>query len=176
MLQITSYIFRCHAPFSWEADDIASQAVMTAWQKTDSLQDESKFIPWIKGIARNIVLKKCAHAKQLSVVSRNAFSGNGNDESPEEIRVRQEEEGFDDESILRSIVLDEARATLSQLEQNVIRLRFDDQYSSAEVAKMLNISDDNVRQISPRACRKMLSYLELSDYADLFCKAPFSKK
>ena len=49
--QITRYIRRCHTALSSEADDIASEAVFEAYKKIDSLKDEAKFFPWVKGIA-----------------------------------------------------------------------------------------------------------------------------
>lgn len=174
--RVTGYIRRRYTSLSSEADDIASEAVIRACKKIDSLQDEAKFFGWVKGIARHIALEQIGEAKQLPVHSRDAAWGYTNDESPEEVEALQEQAGFDDEAWLRTGALKEALALLSEEQQAVITLRIDEQHSAQEVGEMLGKSDANVRQIEFRACRKMHEYLVSSGYADLFPSRPQPKK
>jgi RNA polymerase sigma factor (sigma-70 family) len=166
--QITRYIRRCHTMLSSEADDIASEAVFEAYKDIDSLQDEAKFIPWVKGIARYIALKQLKQARQMSVCSRDAALGYTNEGSPEEVKALQEQAGSDDEAWLRTMALADAYASLSEEQKAVITLRIDEQRSYQAIAKQLDKPESNVRQIEFRACLKMYKYLVSGGYADMF--------
>ena len=165
---ITKYIRRSHNSLYSEAEDVASEAVVKAYDNINGLKDDALFFAWVKGIARHVVLHRLRELKQLPLQSRDALLGTTNDESPKEVQALQEQVGFDDEAWLRTTALKEAFASLSEEQQVIIALRIDEQKPSKEVAVLLNLSDANVRQKEVRACRKMREYLTLNGYADLF--------
>ena len=165
---IKRYICRSHNRSFFDPDDVASEAVLKAYMGIEGLQDDANFFCWAEGIARNIILKLYRDAKRLPTQSRDGASGCSNPESPAEMQALQEAEGFNDEAWLRRTYLEEARASLSEEYQRVITLRIDEQWPSKEVAELIGKSDDNVRQMERRACRKMREFLLSKGCADMF--------
>lgn len=137
------------APRDEDAEDVAQEAFIVAWQKwqTDRPSVPDDPLPWLIGIARN--LAKNHRRKLLRQLS--LFTAVGH------LRPRQD----GGHAVELRHDLRRGWERLSQREQLVLRLFFDNgNLTCAQVAKIVGGTDDNIRQIRHRARAKLRSAME----------------
>jgi RNA polymerase sigma factor (sigma-70 family) len=129
-----------------EAEDLVSEVFERAFLKMDSLRNDEAFSTWLFTIARNIVT---SHARKRgresavdpdilgSVVATNVSVEN-------EILVREE---------VAAVV--ECLRNFPQREQDIVSLKFDAELTNRQIARIMGLSEANVRVILFRTLRKL---------------------
>jgi RNA polymerase sigma-70 factor (ECF subfamily) len=132
-----------------DADDIVQDAFIRAFGAIDRFADQGKgMLPYLMTIARNLVIN---HAKKKKADTP------GND-ILELAEAGDRADSFalagDDRALLAG-----ALSVLSEIEKEVITLRFYAERSYGEIAEILDKREDAIRQHVARALRKMRSHL-----------------
>jgi RNA polymerase sigma factor (sigma-70 family) len=131
------------------AQDLTAEVFERAVSRQHTLRRPEAFGAWLFRIARNVV---AGHYRQRrpSVSLDQAGDLVAADPSPPEVVIRHEE-------LAR---MREALATLSEREQEIIRLRFAGGLGNQEVAKVLRLRPGHVAVLLYRALRKLRAQLE----------------
>jgi RNA polymerase sigma-70 factor (ECF subfamily) len=131
------------------AQDLTAEVFERAVQKQHTLRQPKAFGAWLFAIARNTVAgyyRKKDPSISLELVAEQSAP----DLSPEEVVLRREE----------LALLLEALATLSEREQEIIRLKFAGGLGNQEIAKVLGLRAGHVAVLLYRALRKLRARLE----------------
>jgi RNA polymerase sigma-70 factor, ECF subfamily len=124
-------------------DDVMSEIFLTAWRRMDAIPDGAE-LPWLYGVARHVISNQ-----RRSVVRRVRLAG----------RVVGLRVVGDDEPDERATHGDDrvvgALATLSDTDQELLRLRAWEDLSSAEIAVVLGIRPSAVDMRLSRARRRL---------------------
>jgi RNA polymerase sigma-70 factor (ECF subfamily) len=132
------------------AQDLTAEVFERAVSRQHTLRRPEAFGAWLFRIARNVVAGHYRR-RRPSVSLDRAADLVAPDPSPPEAVIRQEE-------LARML---EALATLSEREQEIIRLRFAGGLGNQEVAKVLRLRPGHVAVLLYRALRKLRVQLEL---------------
>jgi RNA polymerase sigma factor (sigma-70 family) len=129
-----------------ESEDLVSEVFERAFLKMGSLRSDEAFSTWLFTIARNIVTSHARKRGRESAVDPDVLrSVVATDLSVEnEIVVREEV----------AAVLDRLRQ-FPQREQDIVSLKFDAELSNRQIAKIVGLSEANVRVILFRTLRKL---------------------
>lgn len=126
------------------AEDIAQETYIKAYLSSDSFHDVTKFKAWIYKIAYNTFLNFCRERKMSEEL-----------DAAEKLSANHDYEGpFKYQELY--LALD----SLSDVERNVILLFYLQGYSSKEIASIMELSDDNVRQLLSRSRKNLKSLLK----------------
>jgi len=138
-----------------QADDIAQQVFLTAWKKLPELNPDVPFWPWLETITRNHLLNEWRRVqrerglKQRYTVAWLAQSEGEDAQSQDpEILAAQVE-------TLRLCI----RALPENL-QKMVKMRYDDNYTSDRIATLMGRSADAVRQTFVRLREKLRDCIE----------------
>ncbi len=128
------------------AQDLVGEVFEKAFAKSENLRSKDAFGAWLFTIARNTAASYWRKQK----LAANALRAIGwqtelFDISPEESVLEHERIG-----VLISLLQE-----LPQREQDILSLRFDADLSNRDIAKVMGISEVNVRVIIYRAIRKL---------------------
>lgn len=124
-------------------DDVIAEVFLTAWRRIGELPHGSE-LPWLYGVARNVVANQRRSVVRRSrlwdrVVSRRT-----------DIAIDMTVERMDgDQTVVHAL------ATLSELDQEVLRLRAWEELTSAEIGLVLGISASAVDMRLSRARRRL---------------------
>ncbi len=134
------------------AEDIASEVFERAFIKAASLRNEEAFGAWLFTITRNII---ASHGRKQSrygppVDSEVMGSLPHQGESIEGGLLRQEEV----HNLMEQVRLLPAR------EQEIVSLKFDAELANSQIARILGLSEGNVRVILFRTLRKLREMME----------------
>jgi RNA polymerase sigma factor (sigma-70 family) len=135
-----------------EADDVAQDAFLTAFERIAEFRGEGTFAAWVKKIAARLYLRRLQRDKRLG-----ALVAEGG------------EDGFDpptDDAEGR-IDLDEALKVLGAAERLCVTLCFGAGVSHAEAAEALNLPLGTVKSHVKRGLEKLRTRLAPADGADL---------
>jgi RNA polymerase sigma factor (sigma-70 family) len=128
------------------SEDIAQQVFITAWQRQGDLRDPARVAAWLAGIARNLVRRDSRNRRREAAARTNlALESPARQVTPAEQAIKQEEQ-----RLLWSI--------LEQIPSNYrepLILYYREQHSVADVASLLRLSEDAVKQRLARG-RKMI--------------------
>lgn len=129
-----------------EAEDLVSEVFERAFLKMGSLRNDEAFATWLFTIARNIVTSRARKRGRESAVDpdilRSIVATNVSVEN--EVLMREEV----------SAVVNCLR-TFPQREQDIISLKFDAELSNRQIAKIMGLSEANVRVILFRTLRRL---------------------
>jgi RNA polymerase sigma factor (sigma-70 family) len=155
------FIYKNHRKMAYEADDLAIDALLEAYEDIDSLRDIAKFFGWLSTITTRVVIKRATYVKEHPTLSREDSPVLTNEMCPAEIEALSNMVGFtdSDEDMLRKWALEGALAKLTEEERTVIHLRRAEQLTSDEVAVQTGKSAPAVRQMELRALRKLFNLL-----------------
>lgn len=124
-------------------DDVLADVFLTAWRRIDQIPSGSELV-WLYGVARNV-----AANQQRSFIRRSRLRARVQsrrlDAAPDTAAVRIDE----DHAVL------DALATLSEPDQEVLRLRAWEELNSAEIGVVLGISTSAVDMRLSRARRRL---------------------
>ena len=119
------------------AEDAAQDAFVTAWMKLDTLQEPSKFAPWVCRIAKNCALNMLGRYRDFLPIEdlENLNLVSEQNENPAELYVRSEA----DEELHKTI------EKLSKKIKTVIYLHYFEGLSIAEIADRMRTSVGTVK-------------------------------
>lgn len=136
-----------------EAEDLTHEVFISAWQKLPNYEPQGfPFSSWLYKIARNRVIDYYRTKK-------------ANVSIDDELAIDEDLFGVQagvDEALDLGLDLQAVKAAMSQLsaeQREVIRLRFLDDLSPFEIAKVLNKREGTVRIIQHRAIQKLKNIL-----------------
>jgi RNA polymerase sigma-70 factor, ECF subfamily len=132
-------------------EDLTAEVFTKAWESIHRYQyRDIPFHHWLIRIARNMVIDYWrANKRTLHPLDEMGDTASGETPPDEQVLV-----GIEGEALRRAI------AKLPDEMQTVILLRFVENFSHADVAKVLEKSDAAVRQIQVRALRQLKKLLE----------------
>jgi RNA polymerase sigma-70 factor (ECF subfamily) len=131
------------------AEDLTAAVFERAVSRQHTLRRREAFGAWLFRIARNMVAGYY-RGRRLTVPLEQAGNRPAPEPSPQEAAMRREEL-----ALLRA-----ALATLSEREQEIIRLKFGGGVSNKEIAKILRLRAGHVAVILYRALRKLRALME----------------
>lgn len=128
------------------AEDLVSEVFERAFLKMGSLRNNEAFATWLFTIARNLVTSNARKRGRESIVDpdvlRSVVANNVSVEN--EILIREE---------VRAVV--DTLKTFPQREQEIVALKFDAELTNAQISRVMNLSEPNVRVILFRTLRKL---------------------
>jgi len=130
-----------------EADDVAQDAFLTAFERISEFRGEGPFAGWLKRIAARTWLRRLQKEKRLGQLAQDAAEGEG--------------EPRDDPD--RRLDLDEAMKALSQVERICVSMCFGAGLSHAETADALNLPLGTVKSHVKRGLDKLRARLAPAD-------------
>lgn len=113
-----------------EAEDVAQEALLRAWRRRSSLRDSSRRREWLGTIVRNEAYRIYAKPR------------------PEPVEDLETHRGAEDDNILATVDradLHAAIRSLNETEQELVRLRYDEDLTQQAIAKRLRIPDGTVK-------------------------------
>lgn len=133
-----------------DAEDLTQQVFLSAWQSIKSFRYEGHpFSSWLYKIARNLVIDYYRKKKPQEIeFSELLFE-------LEEVKVNFEKD-FD-----KNLLIEKVKSVLKRLpveQQDVIILKFIDNLSNKEIAKILNKSEGAIRVLQHRALKQLKNY------------------
>lgn len=130
-----------------EAEDLLQDVMMKLWQIRDSLPPDKELLPFLLTVVRNLCLDRL-RSRQIK------------DDTIEDVDISLDyiqpldiDDKVEEKDRLRHLL-----GLINQLppdQQTVLRLRAIDDLSTDEIAKQLNITPENVRQLLSRARKRL---------------------
>lgn len=144
--RVFAYIYgRVHNPSL--AEDLVSEVFERAFLKADSLRNDDAFGTWIFTIARNVVTSHGRRrSREQTDTNSEALSSVASAAASVESQVLQQE---------AVATLMQYVRRLPQREQEILSLKFDAELSNQQIARILSLSEGNVRVILFRSLRKL---------------------
>ncbi len=140
-----------------ETEDLVAEVFERAFLKMGSLRNDEAFSTWLFTIARNIVTSHARKRHRESAVDpdilRSVVATNVSVEN--EILVREEV----------AAVLD-CLKDFPQREQDIVSLKFDAELANGQIARIMGLSEANVRVILFRTLRKLREMIKASGGSD----------
>jgi RNA polymerase sigma-70 factor (ECF subfamily) len=134
---------------SYDAEDLAQEAFVKAYENIGRFRSGEPFGPWIYRIVTNLSLDVVKHRARV----RQEEIG---DVLPAERRDNADLPAKQGELAKR---IDKALASLPEMQQAVARLHLVEEFSHAEIAAMMNLSEGTVRSHLSLARRKLREQL-----------------
>ncbi len=122
-----------------DAKDIASSVFLVVFEKIHTLKDPSNFTGWLYGIARNKLKKFYRQQHHEIKMLEASFTDRANDSIGPQAENRQVKSALQD---------------LSVSERKILRLRFNEHLSVAEIAQQVNKSPAAVKKYLYRTRQK----------------------
>ncbi|MCH8193050.1 MAG: sigma-70 family RNA polymerase sigma factor [Planctomycetes bacterium] len=129
------------------SEEIAQEVFLTAWQHLSELRSPSKLRSWLCGIARNIARDKnrISRQKKPEAPTKDIVARSHADSDPVELAITKENQEIIWESV----------SGIPEIYREVLILFYREQQSIKEVAELLDLSQDTVKQRLHRS-RQML--------------------
>lgn len=128
------------------AEDLVADVFERAFVKADTLRNEDAFSTWLFTIARNIIISNGRKRARESIVDPDILK----EIAPSAASVESEIVNREDMDRVAELLLD-----FPQREQDIIALKFDAELANAQIAKIMDLSEANVRVILFRTLRKL---------------------
>ena len=129
-----------------QSEDLVSEVFERAFLKMGSLRNDEAFATWLFTIARNLVTSHARKQGRESVVDpdilKSVVASNLSVEN--EVLVREEVQAVID-----------CLKTFPKREQDIVSLKFDAELTNGQIAKVMSLSEANVRVILFRTLRKL---------------------
>lgn len=128
-----------------DTEDVVQETFMRAYQAIDHYEEEGKgMLPYLFTIARNLLINHTKKKRPETFL-------------PEEMDRHAGGESTSDQAIVSELntALVNAMKELSDLEREVIELRFFGEHTYTEIAAIMGKREDAIRQHVVRAMRKM---------------------
>ncbi len=135
------------------ANDVLQNTFIKAWTNLDSFQNKSKFYTWLYRIAINECLDFLRQQKNRQQLST---------DQDESVSSRlMADEYFDGDEI--EALLQQAIATLPDVQRMVFNLRYYDEMKYAEMSQLLQTSEGALKASYHLAVKKIKEYFRLRD-------------
>ena len=140
-----------------QAEDLVSEVFERAFLKMDSLRNDEAFATWLFTIARNLVTSQARKRGRETIVDPDILkSVVATSISVEnEVLVREE---------VAAVV--ECLKKFPQREQDIVSLKFDAELTNGQIARVMGLSEANVRVILFRTLRKLREMMKSSTPAE----------
>jgi RNA polymerase sigma-70 factor (ECF subfamily) len=135
-------------------DDIAQESFLIAWNKRDAYDFQRDFGTWVRGIARNVLLRKRVADER----SRRLITAHVTDL----LAARSDGEGIGDPDRTQQLVeaLDECMEQLPERSSTLLKERYEKDRKSPELAARLGTTADAIRQTFVRIRRQLRECIE----------------
>ena len=134
-----------------EADDLAQEAFIRAWNRIGDLKDTARFAPWLMKIAYNEFLQnRRSSGRRARMMERLEF----------EQGQREQSSGMAEP--YHTVELQRALSILSKRERAVVVLNYAYGYSHGEVSKMTGLPLGTVKSLIHRGSQKVREKLDAS--------------
>lgn len=131
---------------SADVNDAAAEVFLVAWKKLDRVPAGDEALAWLYGVARNVVRNvERSHRRAGRLVGRLAGLANRVEPGPETQVVRRHEDA----------ALLEALSSLSDADQEVLRLRAYEELTAPQIAVALGISPEAAKKRLARALTRL---------------------
>lgn len=138
-----------------DANDATAEVFLVAWRKLDEIPPSDEARLWLYGVARNVVRNASrSKTRRTRLFVKASSTGTPDVVGPEELVVRRSE----DAAVLTAL------ATLSEADQELLRLRTWEELSSAELATVFGTSASAIDMRLTRAKRRMAAAMRRSGY------------
>jgi RNA polymerase sigma factor (sigma-70 family) len=136
-----------------QAEDLVSEVFERALLKLGSLRNDEAFATWLFTIARNLVTSYARRRGRETAVDPDILGSIvANNVSVEnELLVREE---------VAAVV--DCLKTFPQREQDIVSLKFDAELTNGQIARIMSLSEANVRVIIFRTLRKLREMMKSS--------------
>lgn len=133
-----------------EGNDATAEVFLVAWRRMDAMPELDETLPWLYGVARNVVRnQQRTRQRRARLVSRlSSFSREVSD-APETVVLQNTE----------SVEVLNAMAGLRSAEQEVLRLKVWEELSNEQIGAILGMSDRAVEGRYARSLRKLAGRL-----------------
>jgi len=129
------------------AEDLVADVFERAFVKADTLRNADAFSTWIFTIARNAIISAGRKRSRESIVDPDVL----NEITPSSsASVESEVISREDVRVLAALLRD-----FPQREQDIVSLKFDAELANVQIAKIMDVSEVNVRVILFRTLRKL---------------------
>jgi len=132
-----------------EAEDVVQDVMVKLWQMREKLPPGEQLLPFLITITKNLCID---HLRRNTLVSLN------DNDNENENRIPFEDEAFDDEQLENKDRLRQTLQLMKQLppdQEKVLKLKVFQELENDQIAQILNMKEDNVRQLLSRARRKL---------------------
>lgn len=129
-----------------DVNDAVSEVYLVAWRKADEIPDGKDALPWLYGVARNVVGRSARSRRRWLRLSAKASREPKRFSASPEVQVVRHAE---DEALLESLRL------LSQSDQEIIRLRAWEELTAPEIAVVLQCSVAAAEKRVARAFKRL---------------------
>jgi RNA polymerase sigma-70 factor (ECF subfamily) len=133
-------------------DDIAQEAFLTAYRQWDTYDETRDFGKWLRGIAANIVRNEVRKDARRRRILQTELT---------EILLKRYNQSVDRDEPISVAAVRECMGKLPLLSQKVVQGRYRDGETAPELAKRLELSAANVRQMLVRIRRQIKQCVEL---------------
>jgi RNA polymerase sigma-70 factor (ECF subfamily) len=136
-----------------DVNDAVAEVFLVAWRRIDQAPEERE-LPWLYGIARNVVRNTHRSRRRYSQLQRRVGGTAPDAPVSPEVQVVQR---FEDQAVL------EALATLSDKDQEVLRLKTWEEMSNGDIAAVLGTSKRAVDMRISRSRKRLAKAYEKSN-------------
>ena len=134
-----------------DARDATTDVFETAWRKFDTVADHNEILPWLYGVASNVVRNRSRSSRRhLRLVSRMASQPASHAQDPADQVLLSEP--------TRSVQV--ALNQLSESDREIIRFRAYEDLSVEQLSLVLGCSLDAAKKRSSRALRRLRAAVE----------------
>lgn len=129
-----------------EAEDIVQDVLVKLWQMREKLPPGEQLAPFLLTVTRNLCIDRLRARKEDDNEDIDLIASQGAEEAVLDTRV-------DDHDRLQRLM--KLMGQLPPDQQKVLRLRAFDDLPTEQIAELLNLRTDNVRQLLSRARRQL---------------------
>ena len=116
------------------AEEAAQEAVLRAWRYRDKCRTRDSWTPWLVKIARREAFRVAARRQRVLSA-----------EIPQAFEAADDGNAGDFSDVVDSLVFRQRLASLSEEDQALIRLRYEDELTNPEIARALSIPVGTVK-------------------------------
>ena len=135
-----------------DANDVMQNTFLKAWNRLDSFQGESKIITWLSRIAIN---------ESLDFLRSNNHPTVSTEDESSIAQMLQADPYFDGSEV--EAMLQEAIATLPDVQRSVFLLRYYDEKKYSEMSQILNTSEGSLKASYHIAVKKISEFFKHRD-------------
>ena len=134
-----------------QAEDLVSEVFERAFLKMDSLRNDEAFATWLFTIARNLVTSQARKRGRETIVAPDILKS-----------VVATSISVENEVLVREEVAAVVKCLkkFPQREQDIVSLKFDAELTNGQIARVMGLSEANVRVILFRTLRKLREMLK----------------
>lgn len=133
-----------------EAEDVVQDVMVKLWQMRDKLPPGDQLLPFLLTVTKNLCIDRIRSRHEV-------VEFNPNDNSIQN-SLPFEDEAFDDDQLENKDRLRQTLQLMKELppdQEKVLKLKVFQELENEQIAQLLNIKVDNVRQLLSRARRRL---------------------